>query len=111
LLRLPNEFPGHRELDQRRFLACPFRLQLLSSLADAGVANALFDPTLNLVDGGGTIVATNDNWRDPKEPAIIDSPVPPNDDCESAADVQLIHGKNNTTGNALVEIAKLSWTS
>lgn len=93
----------------------PFRLQLLPSLADAGVANALFDPTLDPVDDGGTIVATNDNCRDAQEQAIIDSPVPPNDDRESAVDVHLmlgaytviVRGKNNTTGNALVEVYEL----
>ncbi len=85
------------------------------SLADAGVANALLDPTLDLVDGSGTVVATNDNWRDTQEQAIIDSTVPPTDDRESAVDVHLmpgaytaiVRGKNDTTGNALVEVYEL----
>ena len=85
------------------------------SLADAGVANALLDPTLDLVDGGGTVVATNDNWRDTQEQAIIDSTVPPTDNRESAVDVHLmpgaytaiLRGRNDTTGNALVEVYEL----
>jgi uncharacterized repeat protein (TIGR01451 family) len=85
------------------------------SLADAGVANALLDPTLDLFDGSGTVVATNDNWRDTQEQAIIDSTVPPTDDRESAVDVHLmpgaytaiVRGKNDTTGNALVEVYEL----
>jgi uncharacterized repeat protein (TIGR01451 family) len=85
------------------------------SLADVGVANALLDPTLDLVDGSGTVVATNDNWRDTQEQAIVDSTVPPTDDRESAVDVHLmpgaytaiVRGKNDTTGNALVEVYEL----
>jgi hypothetical protein len=32
------------------------------SLTNFGIANALQDPTLELHDGQGNIVATNDNW-------------------------------------------------
>lgn len=85
------------------------------SLASTGVANPLADPTLELVDGSGNTVATNDNWRDTQEQAIIDSTIPPNDDREAAIDVHvmpsnytaIVRGKNNTTGNALVEVYEL----
>jgi hypothetical protein len=85
------------------------------SLGDAGVANPLLDPTLDLVDVNATMVATNDNWRDTQEQAVIDSTIPPNDDRESAIDVHLmpgnytaiVRGKSNATGNALVEVYEL----
>ena len=34
-----------------------------SSLASSGIANALADPVLELYDGTGALIATNDNWR------------------------------------------------
>ncbi len=37
------------------------------SLADQGVAGALSDPTLALVDGNGMTVRANDNWRSDQE--------------------------------------------
>ena len=47
---------------------------------------ALADPTLNLHDGNGTLVASNNNWReDPvQESAIIATGIPPSNDLESA---------------------------
>ena len=42
------------------------------------------DPTLELFDGEGTSIATNDNWRDTQENEIAATGVPPTDDRESA---------------------------
>ena len=83
------------------------------SLADFGVPNVLLDPTLDVVDSMGVTVS-NDNWRDTQE-EVIASSIPPNDDRESAIDIHLmpgnytaiVRGKNNTTGNALVEVYEL----
>ena len=72
--------------------------------------NVLLDPTLDVVDSMGVTVS-NDNWRDTQEEAIASS-IPPSDDRESAIDIYLmpgnytaiVRGKNNTTGNALVDL-------
>ena len=85
------------------------------SLGTAGVAGALADPTLELHDSSGTIIASNDNWRDTQEAEIIATTVPPTDDLESAivatlapgAYTAIVSGKNNTTGVALVEAYNL----
>jgi uncharacterized delta-60 repeat protein len=73
----------------------------------------LADPTLNLHDGNGTLVASNNNWReDPvQESAIIATGIPPSDDLESAmvhnltpgSYTAIVRGVNNTTGIAVVE--------
>ena len=68
-----------------------------------------------MVDTGDTTLASADNWRDTQEQAIIDSTIPPTDDLESAIDIHLmpgnytaiVRGKNDTTGNALVEVYEL----
>src|SRR5204863_972535 len=59
------------------------------SLADANppVLGALPDPTLELHDSNGALLASNDNWQDndpADKQAIIDSGVPPTNDLESA---------------------------
>jgi uncharacterized delta-60 repeat protein len=73
----------------------------------------LADPTLNLHDGNGTLIASNNNWReDPvQESAIIATGIPPPDDLESAmvhnltpgSYTAIVRGVNNTTGIAVVE--------
>ena len=81
------------------------------SLGGAGVTGALADPTLELHDQTGKIIASNDDWRDTQEAAIIATTVPPTDDRESAIVMRLtpgnytaiVRGKNNTTGVGLVE--------
>ncbi len=76
---------------------------------------ALADPTLELHDKDGVIIATNDNWRSDQEAEIIATIVPPSNDAESAivatltpqAYTAIVRGKNNTTGVALVEAYQL----
>src|SRR5205807_8042829 len=49
------------------------------------VAGRMSDPTLDLYDGNGALLESNDNWVDsPNKQAIIDSGIPPNHDLESA---------------------------
>lgn len=75
------------------------------------VPGALQDPTLELRDGSGSLIASNDDWRTLQEQQIIDTTVPPTDDRESAIVATLdpgnytaiVRGKNNSTGVALVE--------
>src|SRR5207245_325570 len=40
------------------------------SLAQYGITNPLLDPTLELHDGSGAVIAFDDNWRDSQEAEI-----------------------------------------
>jgi len=81
-----------------------------------GVANPLNDPTLELHDGQGSIIATNDNWQDTQAAAIQATTIPPADPREAAilreltpgAYTAIVRGKNNTTGVALIEAYQLN---
>jgi sugar lactone lactonase YvrE len=82
------------------------------SLTAFGVANALQDTVLELHDGSGATIVSNDDWRTTQEQQIIDTTVPPKDDRESAivatlspgAYTAIVRGKGGTTGVALVEV-------
>jgi hypothetical protein len=86
------------------------------SLAGAGVANGLADPILELHDASGTIVASNDNWRDTQEAQIAASGLAPTDANESAiystlpqgSYTAIVRGAHGTTGTALVEVYSVS---
>jgi hypothetical protein len=79
------------------------------------VPGALGDPTLELYNSNGVIIASNDNWRSDQEAEIIASTVPPTNDLESAivatlpptAHTAIVRGKDGTTGVALVEVFAL----
>jgi hypothetical protein len=78
------------------------------SLAGAG---ALADPTLELHDINGALIASNDNWRSDQEAEIIATTIPPSNDLESAIlrdlapgnYTAIVRGVSGTTGIALVE--------
>ena len=80
------------------------------------VPGALADPTLELHNPDGSILASNDNWRDTQEAEIIATMIPPTDDAEAAIVATLppngytaiVRGVNDTTGVALVEIYALA---
>src|SRR4029077_8119215 len=83
------------------------------SLAPDGITNPLLDPTLELHDGNGTVIAFNDNWMDaPNRQEIIDSGLAPSNNLESEILTSLspgnytamVAGVNNTIGVALVEV-------
>jgi hypothetical protein len=71
------------------------------------LAGTLADPTLELHDGNGTIIASNDNWKDTQESAIQATGVAPTNDAESAivetlapgSYTAIVRGTNNTTGS------------
>jgi len=77
---------------------------------------ALQDPTLELHDGNGNLIASNDNWRSDQEAEIIATNIPPGNDAESAIIATLnpgagytaiLRGANGTTGLALAEAYQL----
>jgi pimeloyl-ACP methyl ester carboxylesterase len=86
------------------------------SLTAFGVSDALADPTLELHDGSGSLIFTNDNWKDTQKQAILDTTIPPTHDLESAIVATLapggytaiVRGKDNGTGVALVEVYDLN---
>jgi CSLREA domain-containing protein len=82
------------------------------TLAQFGVTNVLADPMLEVHDGNGTLLASNDNWKDTQQAEIQASGKAPPNDKESAIIIvrpsanstAIVRGVNNTTGNALVEV-------
>jgi hypothetical protein len=76
---------------------------------------ALANPTLELHDGNGGVLAANDDWRSDQEAEIIATTIPPSNDLESAivrtlnpgAYTAIVSGVNGTTGVALVEVYAL----
>ncbi|PYI92244.1 MAG: hypothetical protein DME97_10950 [Verrucomicrobia bacterium] len=83
------------------------------------VAGKLADPTLQLIDGNGTVLEENNNWVDsPNKQAIIDSTIPPSNDLESAIVrtlpangaqyTAIVRGVNDSTGIAVVELYALN---
>jgi hypothetical protein len=86
-------------------------------LAEAGVASPLQDPTLELRDASGNLVAENDDWRQGSAP--IPPALDPGDDRDAAintilapgAYTAIVRGKNDGTGLALVEFYDLQGQS
>ncbi|MGI8432182.1 MAG: NHL repeat-containing protein [Chthoniobacterales bacterium] len=86
------------------------------SLGNAGLANPLADPVLELHDRTGAILQTNDSWKATQESAIAATGIPPANDAEAAMIVTLNagsytvveSGKNSTTGAGLMEIYDLT---
>ena len=82
------------------------------SLSAFGITNAVQDTTLELHNGNGATIGSNDDWRSDQEQAIKDTTVPPTDPRESAIlrsltpgnYTAIVRGKSNTTGVALVEV-------
>ena len=86
------------------------------TLASFGVTNVLADPTLELRNSNGLLLASNDNWGSSAQRDQISASgyAPPN--TSESAILQtlapgnytaIVRGVNNTTGNALVEIYSL----
>ena len=85
------------------------------SLVSHGITNALSDTTLDLHDGNGTLMASNDDWQSTQAAEIIASGVPPTNLRESAivrtlppgSFTAIVRGKDGTTGVGLVEVYNL----
>jgi hypothetical protein len=81
-------------------------------LTSAGIASALLDPMLDLYDGNGNLLKSNDNWADTAEGEISATGIAPTDPSESAilanlragAYTAIVSGVNGATGVALVEV-------
>ncbi len=79
------------------------------------VSGTLQDTVLELHDGQGTTVATDDNWKDVQQSDVQASTIPPNNDLESAIVRTLVPGNytailrglNNGTGIGLIEVYNL----
>ncbi len=85
------------------------------SLTSRGVAGALQDPTLELRDKDGILLASNDDWKTSQDSAVAACGIAPDDLRESAIVRSLapgnytaiVRGKNNSTGVALVEAYRI----
>ncbi|MEO8045054.1 MAG: CRTAC1 family protein [Spartobacteria bacterium] len=88
------------------------------SLGAAGVTDSLADPVLELHDGNGVTIASNNDWQDdPAQAALLEAAnFAPTDPRESAIYTTLatgnytaiVQGKDGTTGIALVEVYNLN---
>jgi hypothetical protein len=89
------------------------------SLSSSGVAGPLQDPTLEIYDASGTLIASNDNWQTGGQAADIGlTGLAPTNYYESAVILNLqngnytavVRGNNNGTGIALAEVYRLQST-
>jgi hypothetical protein len=86
------------------------------SLASSGVSSPLDDPTLELHDENGAVLATNDNWKEGGEAVVRDTGLAPQYETESViiatlpvgAYTAIVRGQDNATGVALVEMYNLT---
>jgi hypothetical protein len=80
------------------------------------VAGALADPTLELRDGNGGLIDSNDNWRSDHESEIVATTIPPSNDLESAivrnlapgTYTAIVRGVSDSTGVGVVEAYNLN---
>ena len=86
------------------------------SLANAGVPNALQDPTLEVFNGNGDLIAGNDNWGSMQQAEIEATTIPPSNELEAAVVAvvpagpytAVVRGANNGTGVGLIEVYNLN---
>jgi uncharacterized protein (DUF1800 family) len=85
------------------------------NVSGAPLSGRLLDPMLELHDGSGALMVTNDNWRTGQQAEVAASTLAPTDDHEPAIVATLApgnytavsHGTNDTTGIALIEMYDL----
>jgi len=85
------------------------------TLGSFGIAQPLQDPTLELRDANGTLIAFDNDWKDNTPTGIKATLLNPTDNRESAIIASLaagnytviVRGNNGTTGVALVEAYRL----
>ena len=89
------------------------------SLLSAGISGAIADPTLELRDGSGALLAANDNWQDNQRAEVVQSALAPRNPSEAAivqtlepgAYTATMRDKNQTSGVGLIEIYDASPSS
>jgi len=95
----------------------PKKVLLMAKGPSIPLPGKMLNPTLELHSGNGTVLTSNDDWRDsPDRVEIEASGLAPTDDRESAILQTLVPGvytgvltgKNNSTGIALVEVYDLA---
>ncbi len=82
------------------------------SLTAFGITNALPDPTLDLFNGNGALITSNDDWQATQPTTIAGTGLAPSSDLESAIAINLapgsytavVRGFDGAAGNALVEV-------
>ena len=85
------------------------------SLAAAGINDALQNPTLELRNSDGVLIASNNNWQDTQQARIEATGLAPSDPRESViitavpsgSFTAIVRGVGGTTGVALVEVFDL----
>jgi uncharacterized repeat protein (TIGR03803 family) len=85
------------------------------SLTQFGITNALGDPMLELRDGNGVLVRSNNDWQDSQQAEIQNAGLAPSDSHESAMIQALasgnytaiVRGAGNKTGIAVIEAYNL----
>jgi hypothetical protein len=88
------------------------------SLAQFGLTDLLANPVLELRAANGSVLQSNNNWKDTQQAEIQDSGVAPSNDLESALITTLapgnytavVRGDQNTTGIGVVEVYDLDQT-
>ena len=81
------------------------------TLEAAGITAPLLDPTIELHDQNGTVLAFNDNWKEGQAEAVVATQLAPGNDSEAVIVTfaapgnytAVVRGKADTTGVALVE--------
>lgn len=89
------------------------------SLANFGVAVPLSDPMIQLRRADGSLVFSNDNWKDTQQTEITSAGIAPSNDKEAALIATLpagnytaiLTGKNGATGVGLAEVYDLDQAS
>src|SRR5207249_1578922 len=88
---------------------------IIQTLAPGNYSAVLQDPEMDLFDGNGNLIASNDNWKALQQTAIQATGLAPADEREPAILTTLIQGnwtaivrgKNNTTGVGLIEVYRI----
>ena len=88
------------------------------SLAPFGIVDVLTDPTIELRDANGVLVAANDNWKQIQQTAIQATGLQPPNDADAAistilpsgAFTAIVRGANGGSGIVLLEVYNLEST-
>jgi hypothetical protein len=96
----------------------PQRMLVRAIGPSLSLSGKLEDPILELRNGNGALLRSNDNWRSNQEAEIIATTIPPTNDLESAivltlpadgaAYTAIVRGVGGITGIAVVEIYALN---